>query len=90
MLQKEAELSRELFDRVVEVSGLSKVIAHAAVARACVRAGVDSSTLTRESLVKVLPHLEQTLWIYLPEEAPQRLRAIKALTQRPSWRPPAY
>jgi hypothetical protein len=90
MLQKEAELSRELFDQVVEESGLSKVIAHAAVARACVRAGVDFTTLTRESLTKVIPHLEKTLEIYLPGESLQRIRAIKALTQRPSWRPSQY
>lgn len=87
MLQKEAEFSRELFDRVVEASGLSTIIAHAAIARACVRAGVDSAALTRESLARVIPHLEQTLAIYLHDKAPLRIRAIRALTQRPSWRP---
>ncbi len=87
MQSNETEESSELFNRVVEASGLAPILARAAVSRACVRAGIDPASLTRESLSQVIPHLEQTLEIYLREGAWRRVRALKALTQRPSWRP---
>ena len=75
------------FDQVVSATGIAELIAAAAVSRACVRAGVVPAALTPESLVKVLPHLEKTLEIYLHDEAELRLRAIRALA-RPRSVPP--
>lgn len=75
------------FDQVVEASGLSRVIAHTAIARACVRAGVDSTALNRDNLRLVVPYLEMTLEIYLRHDALPRIRAIKALMSRTSWQP---
>jgi hypothetical protein len=87
MSPNEVAESFELFDRVVEATGLSTIIARAAVARACMRAGVPPSDLTRDSLLQVLPHLEQTLEVYFGQGAFQRARSIRMLSQRPSWRP---
>lgn len=87
MHEKEPVSDPAFFDQVVEASGLSRVIAHAAIARACVRAGVDSSALNRDNLRMVVPYLETTLEIYLRHDALPRIRAIKALMSRTSWRP---
>ena len=87
MIEKDVELSRELFDRVVEASGLSTIIARAAVSRACSRAGVTAFTLTPDSLRDVIPHLERTLTMYIRADAAERIRAIEALARRPSSRP---
>jgi hypothetical protein len=88
MPDRDSEQSPELFDRVVEASGLSNIIARAAVSRACVRAGVNALDFTRQSLVQLLPHLEQTLRVFLGEAADERIRAIAALAQRRTSRPP--
>lgn len=87
MHPKDAAQERSFFDQVVDASGLSSVIAHAAIARACVRAGVDSTALNRENLHLVIPHLERTLEIYLRDQAAPQIRAIRCLAGRTSWRP---
>jgi hypothetical protein len=90
MPERETALSRELFDQVVDASGLSTIIARAAVSRACARAGVSAFTLTRESLMTVIPHLEVTLRIYIGElEAVARIQAIQVLARRRSSIPPS-
>jgi hypothetical protein len=50
-----------------------------AVIRACQRAQVDPNELDSSALRQVLPYLEMTLQLYLPEEAGLRLRALDAL-----------
>ncbi len=69
------------FDQVVEASGLAPLIAAAAVTRACGRARVPPQRLDRGTLGRVLPFLEQTLRLYVPEEADARLRALNALSR---------
>lgn len=71
----------ELFEKVVEQSGLSSLIAHAALTRACNRAGVDPEALDRTSLSRVLPHIEMTLRLYMPDEAEARLRSLRLLAR---------
>jgi hypothetical protein len=71
----------DLFDKVVEESGLSTLIAHAAITRACNRAGVDPHLLDRVSLTRVLPHLEMTLRLYIPDEAETRLHSLRQLAR---------
>src|SRR5512133_1514968 len=76
------EPRRKFFDEVVDATGLSRIIGPAAVARACVRAGLDSSALCRGNLERVIPHLQMTLEIYLREGVSIRMRGIKALAHR--------
>jgi hypothetical protein len=68
-----------LFEDVVLASGLTLVLARPAVARACLRAGVDPRALDRSSLTRVLPFLESTLRVFVPAEAEARLQALRAL-----------
>ncbi|HMA94525.1 MAG TPA: hypothetical protein VKP30_17665 [Polyangiaceae bacterium] len=76
------EPRRKFFDEVVDATGLSRIIGPAAVARACVRAGLDSSALSRRNLAQVIPHLQMTLEIYLREGVSARMRRVKALAHR--------
>jgi glycerol uptake facilitator-like aquaporin len=69
------------FDEVIATSGLAGLIAAAAVTRACQRAHVDPSHLDPGSLGQVLPFLEMTLRLYLPDEADGRLRALRSLAR---------
>lgn len=68
-------------DQVVEASGLASLIASAAVVRACQRARIDPAQLDPTTLGRVLPFLEMTLRLYVPEEADTRLRALQALAR---------
>lgn len=67
--------------RVVEASGLAQLIARAAIARACGRAGVDPDRLDAGGLARALPHLELTLRLYLREQADAHLRALQQLAR---------
>jgi hypothetical protein len=67
------------FDQIVVASGLANLIARAAIARACLRAGVDPARVDRFGLSRALPHLENTLRLYVPEEAEQRIEALRQL-----------
>jgi hypothetical protein len=74
------ETSVSFFEQVVAASGLSRIIARAAVTRACLRAGVDPTQIDRMGLRSALPFLENTLRLYVPAEATERLRALELLT----------
>ncbi len=74
-----AASSSNFFDQVIAASGLSKIIARAAVTRACLRAGVAPASMDRLGLRRALPHLESTLRLYVPAEATERLRALEEL-----------
>jgi hypothetical protein len=73
------ETTAPIFEDVVLASGLTLVIARPAVARACLRAGVDPRALDRGSLPRVLPFLENTLRVFAPTDADARLHALHAL-----------
>jgi hypothetical protein len=87
MTHDETESGDGLFDQVVQASGLASIIASVAIARACIRADVNPKSLTPESLTRVLPHLQQTLQHYLPNNVEHHISAIGALaTTEPSVR----
>jgi hypothetical protein len=74
----------ELFEKVVAASGLAPLFAPAAMARACLRAGLDTKTLMRHDIVRALPAFEQALRVYLPEgQVRVRIAAIERLAQGP-------
>ena len=68
------------FDRVVDASRLNETIAPFAVSRLLLRAAVDPSSLTPESLARALPQLEEGIAVYLRgdelESARRDLRAL--------------
>jgi hypothetical protein len=74
-------VSTSFFEAVVAASGLSSVIARPAITRACLRAGVDPKNIDPSGLMKALPHLENTLRLYVPNEADARIMALRALTK---------
>lgn len=76
-----AQKMSAFFDEVIATSGLAGLIAAAAVTRACQRAHVDPSQLDTSSLGQVLPFLEMTLRLYLPDEADSRMRALRSLAR---------
>jgi hypothetical protein len=72
--------SAELFEAVVEASGLASVIAPYAVSRLLVRAGVQPRELTRADLARALPELERGLAVYLQgEELERAVAAVRRL-----------
>ena len=60
--------SADLFESVVEASGLVALIAPFTVSRLLVGAGVSPQQLTREDLEAALPELEKGLGVYLGED----------------------
>ena len=60
--------SAELFDAVVEASGLVALIAPFTVSRLLVGAGVEPRGMTREELGTALPELERGLGVYLSDD----------------------
>lgn len=70
------------FEAIVIASGLSSIIARPAITRACLRAGVDPKSIDPWGLMKALPHLENTLRLYVPAEADSRIRALYELARR--------
>jgi hypothetical protein len=67
------------FEQVLRASGLAAVIGRSAIERACDRAGVDAETLDPMSLAIALPHIEETVRLYLPDQADARMFAVRAL-----------
>ena len=67
-------------DRVALATGLAGTLAVGAVQRCCERAGVDVHHMMPDDLVKLLPHLQAVLLLYLPAEqsriAMSRLRQL--------------
>ncbi len=57
-----------LFDAVVEASGLMSLIAPYTMSRLLIGAGASPQALTREALGESLPHLEAGLAVYLSED----------------------
>ena len=68
------------FQRVIDASGLSDVIAAAAVTRACSRAGLDPGRLDGGNLRRALPFLETTLRLYLRDTADDHIEALQRLS----------
>ena len=60
--------SADLFEAVVEASGLVALIAPFTVSRLLVGAGVSPQELTREDLESALPELEKGLGVYLSDD----------------------
>ncbi len=71
----------DLFERLVETSGLSPLFARNALRRACARAGVEADLLTPRSLQEALPEIERTLQTYLNHETKAALERIQALVR---------
>jgi hypothetical protein len=74
--------SASLFDDVVKATRLVDLIAPFTVSRLLVAAGVSPRDMTREDLVRALPHLERGLAIYLrDDELTRALEDIRALSE---------
>jgi hypothetical protein len=71
----------DLFNRVVDVSGLSPLFARNALQRACARAGVHSDGLTRGDLRTALPEIERTIRTYLHEQTPGVMTRLQELAR---------
>jgi|GEM_PF-3480149 len=71
----------ELFERVVEVSGLSPLFARNALQRACTRAGVQATALTRADLRTAMPEIERTIRTYLHEQTAGVMIRIQDLSR---------
>jgi hypothetical protein len=67
------------FEQVLRASGLAAVIGRSAITRACDRAGVDADTLDPTGLEAALPEIEETVRLYLPDEADARVFELRAL-----------
>lgn len=71
--------SDELFARVVELSGLSRIIGPGTVRRALLDAGLEPSFATADGYRSIASQLEARLRAYLSgREAEQRVRSIQA------------
>jgi len=71
-----------LFDRLLAESGLSQVLGRSTLQLALKRAGMETSSLTRESLRRALPQITQILSTFLPtNDARSRIAAIETLTR---------
>jgi hypothetical protein len=69
---------------VIAASGLSPVIAEAAIARTCQRAGIDPRTMSAGDLSRVLPDIQRALRTFLPPDAlAARFEALEAIVARP-------
>jgi hypothetical protein len=74
------DTGRSLFDRVVEATGLSSVVAPFTVSRLLLRADVQVETLTPQELSRALPEIERGLAVYLRDEELERaVEAVRAL-----------
>jgi hypothetical protein len=70
--------AEELFDRVVELSGLSRIIGPGTVRRALLDAGLEPSFATAEGYRSIASRLDARLRAYLSaREAQQRMRSIQ-------------
>jgi CheY-like chemotaxis protein len=77
---REEPRENRLLDEVIAASGLARVLAEPAFARACHRAGVDPDRMTPPELCRALPQIERTLRMFVPAaEFTQRSSAISAL-----------
>lgn len=72
--------STNLFDAVVEASGLVELIAPFTVSRLLVAADVSPQEVTAADLERAMPHLESGLAVYLgPEQLEQALDNLRRL-----------
>jgi hypothetical protein len=71
----------DLFDRIVEASGLSPLFARNALQRALTRAGVQANSLTRKDLHTALPEIERTIETYLDRQTTGAMERIRDLTR---------
>lgn len=72
--------SRDLFGHLVVASGLAKIIAPSALARALERVGVAPSKLTRADILLARDSLAQSLKVFLPPDVVhERLKVMMAL-----------
>jgi hypothetical protein len=72
--------SANLFDEVVEATGLVSLIAPFAVTRLLISAGLTPKAFTAEELGRALPNFEEGLSVYLkPEELEQALERLRRL-----------
>lgn len=70
-----------LFQRLVEVSGLSAIVGPMILRRALAAQGVLLPDLTSSHVARLKPELERTLRIYLPaDELAQAMSRIDELT----------
>lgn len=70
--------SEELFDRVVELSGLSRIIAPGTVRRALLDAGLEPSFATADGYRQITDRLDARMRAYLSgRETEQRIRSIR-------------
>lgn len=72
----------QLFDRVVEASGLNAMVAPFTLSRLLLRADAHPRTLTETDLARALPELDRGIRVYLDDEAAraavERLRELAA------------
>jgi hypothetical protein len=70
----------ELFDRLVDASGLNEMVAPFTLSRLLLRADVQPRDLTPDGLERALPEVERGIRVYLTdEEAREALERIRAL-----------
>jgi hypothetical protein len=74
--------STNLFDAVVEASGLVELIAPFTISRLLVAADVSPQEMTASDLERAMPQLQRGLAVYLsPEQLEQALASLHRLTQ---------
>jgi hypothetical protein len=71
----------DLFERVVEQSGLSPLFARNALQRACARAGVEAKALSPSGLRTALPEIERTIKTYLDTQTPSVMERLQSLAR---------
>ena len=71
-----------LFERVVQESGLSEMVAPFTISRLLLRADVQPDELTPGTLARALPEVERGIRVYLSDdEAREAVDRIRALTR---------
>jgi hypothetical protein len=72
----------DLFEQVIESSGLSPLFARNALRRACSRAGVEADILTPAALRSALPEIERTIQTYMDSRTSSVMERISALARQ--------
>ena len=78
--RKSSQMSN-LFDLVVENSGLAPVFARKALKRACERAGVEPNALSHSALRTALPEIERTIELYLKTDVRAVMARLQAISR---------
>jgi hypothetical protein len=69
----------ELFKKIVNTSGLSKLFAEGVVTNCCKKAGVAPSDITPDNLPRVIAEVEKAVRAFRPEEADGLIANLRTL-----------